>query len=95
MLYASNIHVAVYQILDEVLGAHVAPPGARATIHSIIDDLRAASARPELIEQAEGISLQLHHLDSAVARGDGALATDAREALRTIAGAWLNFRLAH
>ena len=70
MAYSSNIHVAVYQVLDQVLVADVAPPGAKATIHSVIDDLHAASAPRPMIEQAEGISLQLHYLESAVARGD-------------------------
>ena len=32
MAYSSNIHVAVYQVLDQVLVADVAPPGAKATI---------------------------------------------------------------
>ena len=63
MAYSSNIHVAVYQVLDQVLVADVAPPGAKATIHSVIDDLHAASAPRPMIEQAEGISLQLHYLE--------------------------------
>src|SRR5436309_2058741 len=69
MAYSSNIHVAVYQVLDQVLVANIAPPGAKATIHSVIDDLHAASAPRRMIEQAEGISLQLHCLEAAVARG--------------------------
>ena len=81
MAYSSNIHVAVYQVLDQVLVADVAPPGAKATIHSVIDDLHAAFAPRRLIEQAEGISLQLHYLETAVARGDSAAnAGGAREA---------------
>ena len=35
MAYAPDVHVAIYQVLDEVLGAPVPPPGAKATIHSI------------------------------------------------------------
>jgi hypothetical protein len=93
MAYASNIHTAVCQVLDEVLRAHVAPPGARATIHSVIDDLHAASAPRYMIEQAENISLELHQLESAVIRGDAAQASDARQMLRTIAATWLDQRI--
>jgi hypothetical protein len=85
--------VAVYQVLDEVLNAHVAPPGAKATIHSMIDDLRAASAPREMIDKAENISIQLHCLEAAVALRDDAQATAARGNLRSIAGAWLEYRV--
>src|SRR3954453_9630051 len=89
MAYSSNIHVAVYQVLDQVLLADVAPPGAKATIHSIIDDLHAARAPRRFIEQAEGISLQLHHLECAAAVFDADRASSARRKLRSIAAAWL------
>jgi hypothetical protein len=94
MAYASNIHVAVYQVLDQVLGAHIPPPGAKATIHSIIDDLHAASVPRYMIDQAESISLQLHHLESAVVRGDSTDASDAKQKLQTIAATWLDNRIA-
>jgi hypothetical protein len=93
--YATDIHVAVYQVLDEVIGSNVAPPGAKATIHSIIDDLRAGSAPSGMIAHAESISLQLHHLECAVARGDDTRAADARQKLKAIAGAWLDHRIKH
>src|SRR4051794_36011080 len=93
MAYSSNIHVAVYQVLDQVLVADVAPPGAKATIHSVIDDLHAARAPRPMIAQAEGISLQLHFLESAVARGDSAQALEARHQLRSLAAAWLDTRI--
>jgi hypothetical protein len=93
MPYASNIHVAVYQVLDQVLAAPVAPPGAKATIHSIIDDLHAASVPRRMIEQAESISLQLHHLESAIVRGDSAGASEARQKLGAVAAAWLDNRI--
>jgi hypothetical protein len=95
MAYSPDIHVAVYQVLDQVLVANVAPPGAKATIHSIIDDLHAASAPRRMIEQAEGISLQLHFLEAAVARGDSGQMLDAREKLQSIAAAWLDHRIKH
>jgi hypothetical protein len=91
--YASNIHVAVYQVLDQVLGCSVAPPGAKATIHSIIDDLHSVSAPRQMIERAENISLQLHQLESAIARGSSNEACDARQALRSIAAEWLDNRI--
>ena len=95
MAYAPDIHVAVYQVLDELIDANVAPPGARATIHSIIDDLRAASAPRYMISQAEGISIQLHHLECAAAQCDADRASNAREELRSIAAAWLDQRIRH
>jgi hypothetical protein len=93
--YASDIHVAVYQVLDEVIGANMAPPGAKATIHAIIDDLRASSAPGYMIEQAEGISVQLHHLECAAAQSDADRASDARQKLRLIAATWLDKRIRH
>ena len=91
MSYASNVFVAVYQVLDDVLSAQIAPPGAKATIHAIIDDLRKVAASRELVDQTEQISIELHHLEWAVARGDAAVASQARDALRSIAGSWLNY----
>lgn len=93
MAYASNIHVAVYQVLDDVLKMPVAPPGAKATIHSIIDDLRVARAPRRMIDQAESISLQLHQLEAAVVRGNTADALIARGELRSLAAAWLDHRI--
>lgn len=91
MSYASNVFVAVYQVLDDVLNAPVAPPGAKATIHGIIDDLRQISAPRELVAQTEQISIQLHQLEWAIARRDAALASEARDALRSIAASWLDY----
>jgi hypothetical protein len=91
--YASNILVAVYQVLDQVIRANVPAPGAKAVIHSIIDDLYAASAPRQMIAQAESISVQLHHLEWAAARNDGGLASDARRNLRSIAAAWMERRI--
>jgi hypothetical protein len=93
--YAPNIHVAVYHVLDHVISANIAPPGAKATIHSIIDDLRAGSAPGYMIEHAEGISIQLHHLECAVAQSDANRASEARHELRVIAAAWLDMRIRH
>lgn len=95
MPYASNIHVAVYQVLDQVMRDPVPPPGAKAAIHSIIDDLRDARAPRDMLESTEQISLQLHALESALFAGNGGQAEDARRSLRAIAGAWLNFRIVH
>ena len=95
MSNAIGVHVAVYQVLDEVLGANVAPPGVRAAIHSIIDDLRFASAPTELVEKAEAISLQLHQLDAALGRCDTVGASAARKNLYSIASCWLDSRIKH
>jgi len=91
---ASNIHVAVYQVLDQMMRTHVPPPGVKAAIHSIIDDLRVGRA-PREIEQAEDISLQLHHRETALLAGDCSQAADARQSLRAIAGSWLHHRITH
>ena len=91
MSYASNVFVAVYQVLDDVLTAPVVPPGAKATIHAIIDDFRKIPASRELVVQTEQISIQLHRLEWAVARGDSALASQARDVLRSIATSWLDY----
>ena len=90
MAYASNIRVAVYQVLDQVLDAAVPPPGAKAMIHSVIDDLYAVSAPRRMIAQAESISVELHQLEWATARRDTAAACSARQNLRSIATAWLD-----
>ena len=93
MHYAANIHVAVYEVLDQVLAATAAPPGAKAEIHSIVDDLRSASASREVIAMAEAISLRLHQLESALGQDDHESAFEARRDLKSIAAAWLNFRI--
>lgn len=92
MSYASNVFVAVYQVLDDVLTADIAPPpGTKATIHAIIDDFRKAGASHEIVGQTEQISVQLHLLEWAVTRSDPTLASQARESLRAIASSWLNY----
>jgi hypothetical protein len=91
MSYSSNVLVAVYQVLDDVLTTEVAPPGAKTTIHAIIDDLRKATGFHQLVAQTEQISVQLHHLEWAAARGDSGLAGQAREALRSIATSWSGY----
>ena len=78
-----------------MLGRSVAPPGAKAEIHSIIDDLRFASASRELIAMAEAISLRLHQMEWALGRGDQASELEARQDLKGIAAAWLDFRIAN
>ena len=93
MSYSANVHVAVYQVLDHVLTANAPPPGAKATIHSIIYDLKMACAPREMVGQAESISLQLHQLETALSRGDAGKASDARDMLRAIAASWLNYRI--
>ncbi len=93
MAYAANIHIAVYQVLDQVIRSSVPPPGAKAIIHSIIDDLCAASAPPQMITRAESISVQLHHLERAAALKDANLASDARRNLRSIAAVWMDRRI--
>jgi hypothetical protein len=93
MTYSANVHVAVYQVLDQVLTGSAPPPGAKAAIHSIIDDLKIACAPREMVGQAESISLQLHQLETALSRGEAGKVADARQMLRSIAASWLNYRI--
>ena len=95
MAYAPDIHVAVYQVLDDLIRATVPPPGAKATIHSVVDDLKTAAAPNYMIAHAENISLQLHHIECAVASGDADRASNARQQLRQIAARWLDQRIKH
>ena len=93
MAYASNIHVAVYQVLDQVLAVSIPPPGAKAMIHSIIDDLHASAAPRQMLRQAENISLQLHYLECAAAGHDQEKTLAARRNLRSLAAQWLSQRI--
>ena len=93
MAYSTDIHVAVYQVLDQTMATTTPPPGAKAMIHSIIDDLYAAAAPRHMIDHAEKISIELHHLEWAAARRDGELACRARQKLKSIAAAWLDHRI--
>lgn len=93
MSYAANVHVAVYQVLDDVLGSSAAPPGSKAEIHSIIDDLHSASASHELIAFAEAISVRLHQLEAALRCGDRTSELHVRQNLKAIGAAWLNLRM--
>ena len=93
MAYASDIHAAVYQVLDDVMTSNAPPPGAKAMIHSVIDDLHSAGAQPFLIRKAEAISVELHHLESAIVRADSAQASEARRNLRRLASEWLDRRI--
>ena len=78
-----------------MLGSSVAPPGAKAEIHSIIEDLHSASVSREMIAMAEAISLRLHQMECALGRGDQASELEARRDLKGIAAAWLDFRIAN
>ena len=93
MAYASNVHVAVYQVLDQAVATRVLPPGAKATIHSVIDDLRAGSAPACMVEQAERISIALHRLDLALHAGNADQALALQGTLKHIAGEWLDRRI--
>lgn len=94
MGYAPDIHVAIYQVLDQARTARVVPPGAKARIHSVIDDLRAGSAPASLVKQAERISIALHNLDWALHAGNAEQALELQGTLKNIAGEWLDHRIA-
>lgn len=89
----ANAHVAVYQVLDEVLASTAVPPGAKGAMFSIIDHLRSSSSPVEDILRAERISVEIHKLESALRGSDVAAVDGARTSLKSLAVAWLDARV--
>lgn len=89
MQYATNMSVAVYQVLDQVTEARIVPPGATSTIHGIIDDLRTADGPRQMIEKAEQISILLLGLQWASKQRDDLRRSAILDDLRTISLAWM------
>lgn len=86
--YAAGAHMMVGQLLDDVLGGHVAPPGARGALFFVVDELRAAGGMDPQARLAEKISIEFQHLQSALQRGADDEATVARNELSLLAGEW-------
>jgi len=89
----NNAHVGVYQILDGVLGGTAVPPGARGTMFSIIDRLRAVSAPVEDRRRAEQVAIEIHKLEAALRSSDEPAVQDARDELKALAAAWIQTRI--
>jgi hypothetical protein len=93
MFSASNEQALVYQVLDDVLAGGGVPRNCRGTIFAAVDALRFNAADQQLVRGAEEVSVELHKLEWAMQRGDGAAATGARESLKKIAANLLNSRI--
>ena len=86
---ATGAHVIVAQLLDEVLGGKVAPPGARGALFFVVDQLRGRPGMDEQARLAEEISVEIQHLQSALQRGAEEEAALARRQLGAAAGEWM------
>ena len=93
MFNENNAHVGVYQILDGVLGGGGVPPGARGTMFSIIDHLRAISAPTENLRRAEQVAIEIHKLEAALRSSDEPAVQGARDELKALAAAWIQTRI--
>jgi hypothetical protein len=71
------------------VGGKVAPPGARAALFLLVDELRAEGGMDEKARVAEAISIEMLHLQSALQRGAEDEAEQARRELGLVAGEWL------
>ena len=90
MLSLASDQALTYQVLDEVIAGRTVSPHARATIHSIIDRLRASAADLAEIRRTESVSIALHKLHWSLQRSDGAAAESARQDLTQIAVEFLD-----
>jgi hypothetical protein len=93
MFSASNEQALVYQVLDDVLAGGSLPPTCRGTIFAAVDALRFNADDQQLVRAAEEVSVELHKLEWALQRGDGAAAAGARKSLKKIAANLLNSRI--
>lgn len=84
--HATETHIIVRQLLDDVLDGKVAPPGARGALFFVVDELRAKGGMDEQARQAEQISVGIQQLQSALQRGAEDEAVLARRDLKELAG---------
>lgn len=90
MLTLASDQALTYQVLDEVIAGKTISPHARATIHSVIDRLRAAAADVAEIRRTESVSIALHKLHWSLQRSDGLAAESARNDLKRVAAEFLD-----
>lgn len=93
MLAGVGVHAVVYQVLDDVLAGTNVPAGARGTLFSVVDELRATSGDTQEARRAERIAIELHKLEWALRKGDTSSSNAARNALRALAAEWINTRI--
>jgi hypothetical protein len=60
---------------------------------AVVDSLRACRAAEDAIRCAENISIQIHNLEWAQQRSDGAAAHDALDQIKSFAGGLLDARI--
>jgi hypothetical protein len=85
----AGAHTMVAQLLDNVLGGNVAPPGARGALFFVVDQLRGTPEMDQQARLAEEISIEIQHLQSALQRGADDEAALARRQLSAAAGEWM------
>ena len=86
----NKAHTVVSQLLDDVVGGRVAPPGARGALFFVVDELRASEGMGEQARRLERISIRMQQLECALQRGDENEASSARQDLKSLAGDWMN-----
>ena len=94
MIGQSGYHAAVYQLLDEVLLTGGTCPGTRGSLFAAIDTMRSNRDVMDEVRRAEAISVALHKLEWARQLGDARGCKDAQAELKSLAGQWLNARIA-
>jgi hypothetical protein len=75
-------------LLKDVLGGSAAPPGAKAALFSVVDELRSSRGMDEHTELAEKISIKVQQLECALQRRDQGQEKLARGALKQLARQW-------
>jgi hypothetical protein len=93
ILGQDSARAIAYQALDQVLADELVAPGNRGAMFSVIDCLRASSAPIGEVRRAEGISIEMHKLQSALQQQDDGAARAALDQLKALAVSWLDARI--
>ena len=93
MTYENIARIGVYRVLDDLIAGPSVPPGVKGTLFAIIDQLRSHAAPVEDLRGAERISIEVHRLEQALRHRDALAAEAARDALKSLAAAWLQRRI--
>ena len=93
MLGHDDARAVAYQVLDQVIAERVVASGTRGAMFSVVDCLRATSARIREVRRAEQISIELHKLEWALQQKDSPAASAALDELKMLAVSWLDSRI--
>ena len=93
MIYENIARIGVYRVLDDLIAGTSVPPGTKGALFSLIDQLRGHVAPIEDLRGAERISIEVHRLEQALRRRDELAVEAARDALKSLAAAWLQRRI--